>query len=54
MTDLAPLVNQLLIDKHSAPAIAESHSDHPTTETVNEFLKEAYRIVSTVMSRLTL
>lgn len=45
MTDLTPVVNQLLTEAHSSPPIPEPGSRRPSTETVDEFLKEAYRIV---------
>ncbi|KAJ9257396.1 hypothetical protein DTO207G8_2150 [Paecilomyces variotii] len=49
MTNLTPIVSQLLTETHSAPAIRERR---PSTETVDEFLKEAYRINSHITSLL--
>lgn len=45
MTDITPVINQLLTETHSSPAIPEPGTRPPLTETVDEFLKEAYRIV---------
>ncbi|KAL1885898.1 hypothetical protein Plec18167_001395 [Paecilomyces lecythidis] len=49
MTNLTPIVSQLLTETHSAPALRERR---PSTETVDEFLKEAYRINSHITSLL--
>jgi hypothetical protein len=49
MTDLTPSINELLREKHAAaPSAVIPGRDHHAvaTETVDEFLKEAYRIVS--------
>ena len=43
MTDLTPTLNQLLSTKNG-PSI--SNKSRPSPETADEFLKEAYRIVS--------
>ncbi|KAK2759407.1 hypothetical protein FQN54_002885 [Arachnomyces sp. PD_36] len=52
MTDLTPAVNQLLTGTHSAPKILDSDALKSTTQTVDEFLKEAYRINSHITSLL--
>ncbi|KAL1979230.1 hypothetical protein VTN96DRAFT_6423 [Rasamsonia emersonii] len=53
MTDLTPSINQLLRERHAeAAVIPERHARAASTETVNEFLKEAYRINSHINSLL--
>lgn len=52
MTDITPVINQLLTETHSSPAIPEPGTRPPLTETVDEFLKEAYRINSHINSLL--
>ncbi|KAL1998062.1 hypothetical protein VTN02DRAFT_96 [Thermoascus thermophilus] len=49
MTDLTPIVNQLLTETHASPPIPGPGS---RAETVDEFLKEAYRINSHITSLL--
>ena len=46
MPDLTPTLNHLLTEKHAAKTIPSPESRLPSTETADEFLKEAYRIVS--------
>lgn len=50
MTDLTPSINQLLREKHAATEAAIIPDRYArraaSPEMVNEFLKEAYRIVS--------
>ncbi|KAJ5642030.1 SNARE protein (Ufe1) [Penicillium lividum] len=50
MTDLTPTISQLVSSKHG-PQI-HSPKIHPSTETADEFLKEAYRIYSHIQSLL--
>ncbi|KAJ5915228.1 SNARE-complex protein Syntaxin-18 N-terminal [Penicillium verhagenii] len=45
MTDLTPTLSQLVTSKHG-PSIPSPQTRRPSTETADEFLKEAYRIVS--------
>ncbi|EDN05021.1 predicted protein [Histoplasma mississippiense (nom. inval.)] len=58
MTDITPLVNELL-KAHGTTAIpfrslaGTGEAQRPSTETVDEFLKEAYRINSHITSLLT-
>ncbi|OJJ81598.1 putative SNARE protein (Ufe1) [Aspergillus glaucus CBS 516.65] len=52
MTDLTPTLNTLLIEKHSSKTIPPPTSRLPSTETADEFLKEAYRINSHIASLL--
>ncbi|KAJ5604862.1 hypothetical protein N7510_010016 [Penicillium lagena] len=51
MSDLTPALNTLLSDKHAAP-VSTTESRLPSTETADEFLKEAYRINSHIQSLL--
>lgn len=46
MPDLTPTLNHLLTEKHAAKTIPSRESRLPSTKTADEFLKEAYRIVS--------
>lgn len=46
MTDLTPALNQLLVAQHASP-VPRLESQRLCTETADEFLKEAYRIVRT-------
>ncbi|BCR88129.1 putative SNARE protein (Ufe1) [Aspergillus chevalieri] len=52
MTDLTPTLNTLLTEKHSSKTIPPPASRLPSTETADEFLKEAYRINSHIASLL--
>lgn len=45
MSNLAPAFNQLLVARNASP-IPSPQSRPPSPETADEFLKEAYRIVS--------
>lgn len=45
MTDLTPTLNELLLSKNG-PSIPSPTTRHLPTQTADEFLKEAYRIVS--------
>ncbi|KAJ5105533.1 hypothetical protein NUU61_002880 [Penicillium alfredii] len=51
MTDLTPALNQLLSTKHGS-SIPSPKTRRPSTETADEFLKEAYRINSHIHSLL--
>ncbi|KKZ67274.1 hypothetical protein EMCG_07042 [[Emmonsia] crescens] len=56
MTDLTPLVNELLKSHGTAriqPRPKSGEEQRPSTETVDEFLKEAYRINAHITSLLT-
>lgn len=44
MTDITPAINTLLTTKHSTDPVSSA----PSTATADEFLKEAYRIVSPI------
>lgn len=49
MTDITPAVNQLLTKTHSAPKTLDSDVLKSATQTADEFLKEAYRIVGELL-----
>ncbi|KAJ5814231.1 SNARE-complex protein Syntaxin-18 N-terminal [Penicillium pulvis] len=51
MTDLTPTLSQLVSSKHG-PIIPSQKALRPSTETADEFLKEAYRINSHIQSLL--
>ncbi|KAJ5635120.1 SNARE-complex protein Syntaxin-18 N-terminal [Penicillium longicatenatum] len=51
MTDLTPTLSQLVSSKHG-PTIPSQKALRPSTETADEFLKEAYRINSHIQSLL--
>ncbi|KAJ5938659.1 SNARE-complex protein Syntaxin-18 N-terminal [Penicillium verhagenii] len=51
MTDLTPTLSQLVKSKHG-PSIPSPQTRRPSTETADEFLKEAYRINSHIASLL--
>ncbi|KAI9924954.1 hypothetical protein ASPWEDRAFT_54391 [Aspergillus wentii DTO 134E9] len=51
MTDITPAINQLLTGKHAATPVPSRESLR-STETADEFLKEAYRINSHIHSLL--
>ncbi|KLJ12317.1 hypothetical protein EMPG_12620, partial [Blastomyces silverae] len=56
MTDITPLVSELLKAHGTTPTQPRSVSgeeQRPSTETVDEFLKEAYRINAHITSLLT-
>lgn len=44
MTDITPVFNSYL-KSHGVPEVREGIGRRPASETVDEFLKEAYRIV---------
>jgi hypothetical protein len=46
MTDITSDINQLVKDKHASTTIPKGEPRPPSTTTADEFLKEAYRIVS--------
>ncbi|OJD19037.1 hypothetical protein AJ78_00988 [Emergomyces pasteurianus Ep9510] len=52
MTDITPIVNELL-KISNCTAIPDKVEGRPSTETVDEFLKEAYRINTHITSLLT-
>ncbi|RAH86590.1 hypothetical protein BO86DRAFT_395213 [Aspergillus japonicus CBS 114.51] len=51
MTDLTPTLRELLKSKPNAPRLSNGHH-HLSTETADEFLKEAYRINNHITSLL--
>ncbi|PYH85203.1 hypothetical protein BO82DRAFT_302353 [Aspergillus uvarum CBS 121591] len=51
MTDLTPTLHELLKSKPNAPRLSNRHH-HLSTETADEFLKEAYRINNHITSLL--
>lgn len=46
MTDITSDINQVLKDRHASTTIPKGEPRPPSTATADEFLKEAYRIVS--------